>query len=353
MSSILVLGGAGYIGSHTVYELMDAGENVVVVDNLLTGFREAVHPEAVFYEGDIRDRSFMDSVFEKEDIDGVIHFAACSQVGESMKDPLKYYNNNLCGTETLLESMVAHGIDKIVFSSTAATYGEPESIPILETDRTLPTNCYGETKLSMEKMFQWTSLAHDLRFVSLRYFNACGAHPNGKIGEAHDPETHLIPLILQVPNDQRDYISIFGNDYETKDGTCVRDYIHVNDLAQAHILAMKYLRDGGESNIFNLGNGVGFTVKEVVETARKVTGHPIPAREEERRAGDPSTLIASSEKAKSVLGWNPQFADLDTIIDTSWISDFHKVNHASKECSVKNKLDSLFFTPLFVPKRHK
>ena len=318
MGSILVLGGAGYIGSHTVYELIDAGESVVIVDNLLTGFKEAVHPKAKFYEGDIRDRAFMDSVFEKEDIDGVIHFAASSQVGESMKDPLKYYSNNLCGTEVLLESMVAHGIDKIVFSSTAATYGEPESIPILETDRTLPTNCYGETKLSMEKMFKWTSIAHNLRFVSLRYFNACGAHPNGQIGEAHNPETHLIPLILQVPNNQREYISVFGNDYETKDGTCIRDYIHVNDLAQAHILAMKYLRNGGESDIFNLGNGVGFTVKEVVDTARRVTGHPIPAKEEERRAGDPSTLIASSDKAKTILGWNPQFADLETIIDTAW-----------------------------------
>lgn len=318
MGSILVLGGAGYIGSHTVYELIDAGERVVIVDNLLTGFREAVHPEAIFYEGDIRDRTFMDSVFEKEDIDGVIHFAASSLVAESMKDPLKYYNNNLCGTEVLLESMVAHGIDKIVFSSTAATYGEPESIPILETDRTLPTNCYGETKLSMERMFKWTSQAHDLRFVSLRYFNACGAHPSGEIGEAHNPESHLIPLILQVPNNQREYISIFGNDYETKDGTCVRDYIHVNDLAQAHILAMKYLRNGGESNIFNLGNGVGFTVREVIEAARKVTGHPIPAKEEERRPGDPSTLIASSEKAREVLGWDPKFADLDVIIKTAW-----------------------------------
>ena len=324
MSSILVLGGAGYIGSHTVYELIEAGENVVVVDNLETGFRKAVHPDAKFYQGDIRDRAFIDSVFEKEDIDGVIHFAANSQVGESMVNPLKYYNNNLCGTEVLLESMVAHGINKIVFSSTAATYGEPERIPILETDRTVPTNCYGETKLSMEKMFKWTANANDLRFVSLRYFNACGAHPNGKIGEAHNPETHLIPLILQVPNGKREYISIFGNDYETKDGTCVRDYIHVNDLAQAHILAMEYLRKGNDSNVFNLGNGVGFTVKEVVETARKVTGHPIPAKEEPRRAGDPSTLIASSEKAKDILGWKPKFDDLETIITTAW--NWHK-NH--------------------------
>lgn len=324
MSSILVLGGAGYIGSHTVYELIEAGENVVVVDNLETGFRKAVHPDAKFYQGDIRDRAFIDSVFEKEDIDGVIHFAANSQVGESMVNPLKYYNNNLCGTEVLLESMVAHGINKIVFSSTAATYGEPERIPILETDRTVPTNCYGETKLSMEKMFKWTANANDLRFVSLRYFNACGAHPNGKIGEAHNPETHLIPLILQVPNGKREFISIFGNDYDTKDGTCVRDYIHVNDLAQAHILAMEYLRKGNDSNIFNLGNGVGFTVKEVVETARKVTGHSIPAKEEPRRAGDPSTLIASSEKAKDILGWKPKFDDLETIITTAW--NWHK-NH--------------------------
>lgn len=316
--NILILGGAGYIGSHTAYQLIDAGEKVVIADNLQTGFLEAVHPEAKFYEGDIRDRQFLDSIFEKETIDGVIHFAASSQVGESMKDPLKYYNNNLCGTEVLLESMVAHGMDKIVFSSTAATYGEPERIPILETDRTLPTNCYGETKLSMEKMFQWTAKAHDLRYVSLRYFNACGAHPEGMIGEAHNPETHLIPLILQVPNGQREYISIFGNDYDTEDGTCVRDYIHVNDLAQAHILAMKYLLGGGKSNIFNLGNGVGFSVKEVVETARKVTGHPIPAKEEERRAGDPSTLIASSTKAKEILGWKPQFDDLETIISTAW-----------------------------------
>lgn len=320
--SILVLGGAGYIGSHTVYELIDAGEKVVIVDNLQTGFRAAVHPEAKFYEGDIRDRAFMDSVFENEEIDGVIHFAASSQVGESMKDPLKYYSNNMCGTEVLLESMIAHNIDKIVFSSTAATYGEPESIPILETDRTEPTNCYGETKLSMEKMFKWTAKAHNLRFVSLRYFNACGAHPNGKIGEAHNPETHLIPLILQVPNGQRDAISVYGDNYDTKDGTCVRDYIHVNDLAQAHILAMEYLRNGGESDIFNLGNGVGFTVKEVVDVARKVTGHPIPARMEERRAGDPSTLIASSKKAKEILGWNPRYNNLETIIATAW--NWHK-----------------------------
>ena len=322
--AILVLGGAGYIGSHTVYELIEAGKQVVIADNLETGHIEAVHPKAKFYQGDIRDRTFVDSVFDNEQIDGVIHFAANSLVGESMTNPLKYYDNNLCGTKVLLESMVAHGIDKIVFSSTAATYGEPERVPILETDRTEPTNCYGETKLSMEKMFKWTGLAHGLRFVSLRYFNACGAHVSGKIGEAHNPESHLIPLILQVPNGKRDFISIFGDDYDTKDGTCIRDYIHVTDLAQAHILAMDYLMNGGESNIFNLGNGVGFTVKEVIDTAREVTGHPIPAKTTPRRAGDPAQLIASSEKARKILGWHPEHADLREIIETAW--NWHK-NH--------------------------
>jgi UDP-glucose 4-epimerase len=322
--TILVLGGAGYIGSHTVYELIDRGEDVVIVDNLETGYKEAVHPKARFYQGDIRNRSFIDSVFDKEKIDAVIHFAANSLVGESMTNPLKYYDNNLCGTKVLLESMVAHGIDKIVFSSTAATYGEPESVPILETDKTEPTNTYGETKLSMEKMFKWTSRAHSLRYVSLRYFNACGAHKSGQIGEAHNPESHLIPLILQVPNKQRDAISIFGDDYNTKDGTCVRDYIHVTDLAQAHILAVEYLMKGNESNIFNLGNGIGFTVKEVIESARKVTGDPIKTVVVPRRAGDPAVLIASSEKARSILGWKPEHADLDEIISTAW--NWHK-NH--------------------------
>ena len=314
---ILVLGGAGYIGSHTVYELIDAGEEVVIADNLETGHIEAVHPKAKFYKGDIRDRAFVDSVFDNEKIDAVIHFAANSLVGESMVNPLKYYDNNLCGTKVLLESMVAHNIDKIVFSSTAATYGEPERIPIMEGDRTEPTNTYGETKLSMEKMFKWTGKAHGLRYVSLRYFNACGAHVSGQIGEAHKPETHLIPLILQVPLKQREHISIFGDDYDTKDGTCIRDYIHVTDLAQAHILAVKYLMAGNESNIFNLGNGVGFTVKEVIETARKVTGDPIKAEIEPRRAGDPAQLIASSEKARTILGWKPEHADLEEIIATA------------------------------------
>ncbi|MBD5156238.1 MAG: UDP-glucose 4-epimerase GalE [Butyrivibrio sp.] len=316
--TVLVLGGAGYIGSHTVYALIEKGEDVVIIDNLETGHMEAVHPSARFYKGDIRDRAFVDSVLDKEKIDAVIHFAANSLVGESMTDPLKYYDNNVNGTKVLLQSMVAHGVDKIVFSSTAATYGEPERVPIMETDRTEPTNPYGETKLSMEKMFKWTDRAHGVKYVSLRYFNACGAHISGEIGEAHSPETHLIPLILQVPLGQREKISVFGDDYPTKDGTCIRDYIHVTDLAQAHILAVDYLMKGNESNIFNLGNGVGFTVNEVIETARKVTGHPIPAAVAPRRAGDPAQLIASSDKAKTVLGWKPEHADLEEIIATAW-----------------------------------
>lgn len=316
--AILVLGGAGYIGSHTVIELIDSGSDVVIIDNLETGHIEAVHPKARFYKGDIRDRAFLDSVFDKEEIEAVIHFAANSLVGESMVNPLKYYDNNLCGTKVLLDSMLSHDIKKIVFSSTAATYGEPERIPILETDKTEPTNTYGETKLSMEKMFKWTDKAHGLKYVSLRYFNACGAHESGKIGEAHNPETHLIPLILQVPLGKREAINVFGSDYDTKDGTCVRDYIHVTDLAQAHILAVKYLMEGNESNIFNLGNGIGFTVNEVIEAAKEVVGKDIKVVMADRRAGDPAKLIASSDKAKAVLGWNPEHADLKHIIETAW-----------------------------------
>ncbi|KAB1441001.1 UDP-glucose 4-epimerase GalE [Candidatus Galacturonibacter soehngenii] len=316
--NILVLGGAGYIGSHTVYELIDKGHEVVIIDNLETGHKEAVHKKARFYEGDIRDRAFVDYVLDNEKVDAVIHFAANSLVGESMVDPLKYYDNNLCGTKVLLESMIAHDVKKIVFSSTAATYGEPERIPILEEDKTEPTNTYGETKLSMEKMFKWTDRAHGLKYVSLRYFNACGAHKSGMIGEAHKQETHLIPLILQVPLKQREAITIFGEDYDTKDGTCIRDYIHVTDLAQAHILAVEYLMKGNDSNIFNLGNGIGFTVKEVIDTARKVTKEEIKAVVSKRRAGDPAKLIASSDKAKTILGWKPEHADLEEIIADAW-----------------------------------
>ena len=322
--SILVLGGAGYIGAHTVYELIEAGRDVVVVDNLLTGFRKSVHPAARFYQIDIRDGNALDDLFRKEQIEGVIHFAASSQVGESMTDPLKYYDNNLWGTCSLLEAMVRNGVGKIVFSSTAATYGMPERVPIKELDRTQPINPYGETKLAMEKMMSWLDKASGLRYVALRYFNACGAHPNGLIGEAHDPETHLIPIILQVPNGQREYVGIFGDDYQTKDGTCVRDYIHVMDLAQAHILAMDYLFAGNESDVFNLGNGTGFTNREVVDCARRITGHPIPEKILARRPGDPDMLVASSEKARNILGWRPQYADLETIISTAW--EWHR-NH--------------------------
>lgn len=322
--AILVLGGAGYIGSHTALELVKAGNEVVIADNLVTGYRKAIPKGAKFYEGDLRDSDFLDNLFHQEKIDAVIHFAAYSLVGESVTNPLKYYDNNLYGTKVLLEAMVKNNVGKIVFSSTAATYGEPENIPILESDRTCPTNPYGETKLAMEKMFKWTAEAHGLRYVSLRYFNACGADESGTIGEAHNPESHLIPLILQVPNGKRETISIYGTDYDTPDGTCIRDYIHVTDLAQAHILAVQYLNNGGESDIFNLGNGVGYSVREVIETARKVTGHPIPATETSRRAGDPARLVASSEKAKSVLGWKPVHDSLEEIIASAW--NWHK-NH--------------------------
>lgn len=316
---VLVLGGAGYIGSHTVYKLIEEGHDVVVFDNLETGYIEAVHPQAKFYKGDLRNRAEIDNVLDNETgIDAVIHFAANSLVGESMVNPLKYYDNNVYGTKVLLESLLAHGIKNIVFSSTAATYGEPTDSPILETDPTNPTNCYGETKRAMERMFYWTELAHGIKYVSLRYFNACGAHVNGNIGEAHNPESHLIPIILQVANGTRDHISVYGTDYDTFDGTCIRDYIHVTDLAQAHILACKYLLDGGKSDIFNLGNGVGFSVKEVIEKAKEVTKKEIKVVLEGRRAGDPAVLVASSDKAKKILGWKPAYNDLGTIIDTAW-----------------------------------
>ena len=321
---LLVLGGAGYIGSHTATELLDNGHEVVIADNLVTGYREAIPEKATFYQGDLRDKDFLVDLLTKEKVDAVIHFAAFSLVGESVTNPLKYYENNLYGTKVLLDAMIETGVDKIVFSSTAATYGEPENIPILESDRTCPTNPYGETKLAMEKMISWAAKAHGLHFVSLRYFNACGAHKSGKIGEAHNPESHLIPLVLQVPNGKREFVSIYGNDYDTPDGTCIRDYIHVTDLAKAHILAVEYLMNGGESDIFNLGNGVGYSVKEVIETARKVTGHPIPAKEEARRAGDPARLVASGEKARKILGWEPEMKDLADIISSAW--KWHKAH---------------------------
>ena len=316
--AILVCGGAGYIGSHAVHALVEKSEEVVIVDNLQTGHRGALNPAAKFYEGDIRDAAVLDKIFTENKIEAVIHFAANSLVGESMEKPLLYFNNNVYGMQVLLEAMVRHGVDKIVFSSTAATYGEPKRVPIHEDDETCPTNTYGETKLTMEKMMKWVSRANGVRYVSLRYFNAAGALPDGSIGEDHKTETHLIPLILQVPTGRRDHITVFGDDYPTPDGTCLRDYIHVVDLADAHVLALEYLRKGGASDIFNLGNGQGFSVKEMIAAAEKATGRSIKVEIGARRAGDPAQLIASSEKARSVLGWKPQFTDVEQVIGTAW-----------------------------------
>ncbi|MBE2904967.1 UDP-glucose 4-epimerase GalE [Anoxybacillus flavithermus] len=320
---ILVCGGAGYIGSHAVYRLIEKGERVAVVDNLQTGHRKAVHPEAIFYEGDIRHRDFLSNVFKKHEIDTVIHFAAHSLVGESVKQPLAYYNNNVYGTEVLLDVMNEHGVKQIVFSSTAAVYGEPKQIPIQETDETNPESPYGETKLAMEKMMKWVNVAHGIRYISLRYFNVAGAYGT-MLGEDHRPETHLIPLILQVPLRKREEIHIFGDDYDTPDGTCIRDYIHVLDLVDAHLLAVEKLRNGGESNIYNLGNGNGFSVKEVIEAARRVTGHPIPEKVVPRRPGDPARLVASSEKAKRELGWKPIYTSIEEIVASAW--EWHEAN---------------------------
>lgn len=322
----LVLGGAGYIGSHAVYQLIEQGHEVVVIDNLLTGHKEAIHPKASFYQGDIREIDFLRDVFSKESIDNVIHFAAHSLVGESMEQPLKYFDNNVYGTQVLLQAMSEFDIKHIVFSSTAATYGETAQVPITEMVPTNPTSTYGETKLTMEKMMKWTEIAHDIRFVSLRYFNVAGARSTGEIGEDHQPETHLIPIVLQVALGQRDHISIFGDDYNTPDGTCIRDYLHVEDLIDAHLLALQYLQDGGKSNIFNLGSSQGFSVKEIIDTARAVTKHDIPAQIAPRRAGDPSTLVAASDKAKSILGWKPSRTDIHRIIEDAW--NWHQTHPA-------------------------
>lgn len=322
--SVLVCGGAGYIGSHCVYELIERGENVVVVDNLQTGHKQAIHPEARFYQGDIRDFEFLDKVFKENEIDAVIHFAANSLVGESMQIPLKYYNNNVYGTQVLLEAMVANDVKRIVFSSTAAVYGEPECVPILENDRTKPTNTYGETKLAMEKMMKWADVAYGIKYIALRYFNVAGANKNGLIGEDHNPETHLIPLILQIPLGKREKIMVFGDDYQTKDGTCIRDYIHVIDLIDAHILAMNKLRKGYDSDVFNLGNGSGFSVKEMIEAAKKVTGCDIPVEITGRRSGDPAVLVASSKKARKILGWTPKFTNIEEVIRSAW--NFHSTH---------------------------
>ncbi|RNB87261.1 UDP-glucose 4-epimerase GalE [Brevibacillus fluminis] len=319
--AVLVTGGAGYIGSHTVAELLRQGEQVVVIDNLSTGHKKAI-VGGTFYQGDIRDRHVLDAIFRKEEIEAVIHFAASSLVGESVLEPLKYYDNNLLGAYTLLRAMIDHGVKKIVCSSTAATYGEPKRIPVQEGDPTEPTNPYGETKLAMEHMFRWCERAYGVRSISLRYFNAAGAHPDGMIGEDHRPESHLIPLILQVALDQRSLIQIFGDDFPTQDGTCMRDYVHVMDLAKAHWLALQHLRKHNRSEVYNLGSDIGFSVREVVEKARLITGHPIPASVSPRREGDPAIIIASSGKARNELLWKPAYTRLETIIESAW--NWHK-----------------------------
>ena len=317
--SVLVLGGAGYIGSHTVDRLVDQGQDVVVVDSLVTGHRAAVNDKAKFYQGDLADQGFMRKVFtENPEIDAVIHFAAYSLVAESMKKPLKYFDNNTAGMIKLLEVMNEFDIKNIVFSSTAATYGIPEKMPIMESDPQDPINPYGESKLMMEKIMRWADEAYGTKFVALRYFNVAGAKPDGSIGEDHGPETHLIPIVLQVAQGKRDKLQIFGDDYNTPDGTNVRDYVHPFDLADAHILAVDYLRKGNESNAFNLGSSTGFSNLEIVEAARKVTGKEIPAEIAPRRGGDPDSLIASSDKAREILGWKPQFDNIERIIETAW-----------------------------------
>ncbi len=315
---ILVAGGAGYIGSHAVVALENSGHDIVVVDNLSTGHREAVK-YGKFYKGDVRDREILKKIFTENKIDGVMNFAAFSLVGESVENPLKYYMNNVSGAMVLLDTMREFGVKNLVFSSTAATYGEPNQNPIMEDCETNPTNPYGETKLAIEKMLKWCDNAYGIKYVALRYFNVAGANNFENIGEDHNPETHLVPIVLQVATGKRDKITIFGDDYATPDGTCVRDYIDVRDLANAHVLAMKYLQKGNDSNTFNLGNGNGFSVKEIIECARAVTGHKIPAVMGSKRAGDPAALVASSQKAMDILGWCPQYSNLEDIIESAYI----------------------------------
>jgi len=287
------------------------------VDNLCTGHKNAVKGARKTYIGDLRDTEFLNKVFDENDIDGVINFAAYSLVGESVTDPLKYYGNNLAGSQAMLTVMKEHNVKRIVFSSTAATYGEPEKQPIEETDRTDPTNPYGASKLAIEGMLKWCDRAYGIRYAALRYFNAAGSNADVGIGEDHNPESHLIPLVMKTALGQRSHIGIFGTDYPTADGTCIRDYIHVRDLVEAHLLALEYLEREDQSGIFNLGSGDGYSVKEIIDTARRITGKEIPAKVEPRRAGDPSVLIASNKKAAAVLGWTPK-RGLEEIIADAW-----------------------------------
>lgn len=317
MASVLVTGGAGYIGSHTLRQISAAGFETLVYDNLEKGHAPAVANYRMIV-GDLHDGLKLDRVFQEFDVQAVVHFAAYIEAGESVQNPGKYFRNNTCGTLSLLQAMTRNNVRQIVFSSTAAVYGEPEAVPIVETARKQPTNAYGLSKLMVEEMLDWFHQAHGLRAVILRYFNACGADPSGEIGEDHRPETHLIPLILQVPLGKREKILIFGDDYDTPDGTCIRDYIHVCDLASAHVLALKALEQGKEFEAYNVGNGNGFSVKEVIDVAREVTGHPIPAELHPRRAGDPARLVASSEKLRRELGWAPSYPELRDIMGHAW-----------------------------------
>ncbi len=325
---ILVTGGAGYIGSHAVLALKQAGYDVLILDNLVYGHQDIVEEvlQVPLVVGDTCDRSLLDRLFATHNIAAVMHFAAYAYVGESVTEPAKYYHNNVVGTLTLLEAMVAANVKKFVFSSTCATYGIPHRIPLTEDHPQNPINPYGQTKLMVEKILQDFDPAYDFKSVSFRYFNAAGADPNGQLGEDHNPETHLIPLVLQTALGKRDSIVIFGTDYETADGTCIRDYIHVNDLASAHILGLEYLLNGGNTDFFNLGNGGGFSVKEVICKAENITGKKIKVVESDRRPGDPPVLVGSSEKAKTILGWSPQYSDLSDIITHAW--QWHQKRHS-------------------------
>jgi UDP-glucose 4-epimerase len=324
---ILVTGGAGYIGSHTVLALLQAGYEVIILDNLVYGHRDLVENvlKVELIEGDTGDRPLLDNLFSTRNIAAVMHFSAYAYVGESVTDPAKYYRNNVVGTLTLLEAMLAASINKFVFSSTCATYGVPQVVPIPEDHPQNPINPYGATKLMVERILSDFHTAYDFKSVRFRYFNAAGADPQGRLGEDHNPETHLIPLVLQTALGKREFISIFGTDYPTPDGTCIRDYIHVNDLADAHVLGLKYLLDGGDSEVFNLGNGNGFSVKEVIETAKLVTGREIPVKECDRRPGDPPSLIGSGDKARKILNWQPQYSSMKDIITHSW--QWHQQRH--------------------------
>jgi UDP-glucose 4-epimerase len=325
--TILVTGGAGYIGSHTVLALVQAGYDVVVLDNLVYGHRDLVENalKVELVVGDTGDRPLLDNLFQSRDIAAVMHFSAYAYVGESVTDPAKYYRNNVVGTLTLLEAMLAASVKKFVFSSTCATYGVPSVVPIPENHPQDPINPYGASKLMVERILADFANAYDFKSVRFRYFNAAGADPNGMLGEDHNPETHLIPLVLQTALGLRDAISIFGTDYPTVDGTCIRDYIHVTDLAQAHVLGLEYLLQGGDSEVFNLGNGNGFSVKEVIQAAQEVTGRNIPVKECDRRPGDPPALIGSGEKARTTLGWQPQYTSLKDIVAHAWA--WHQKRH--------------------------